>query len=51
MATIDEVSQPDLWHEIQADFRNETGDVSEMGESGESEESEQNDLNDTESEK
>eukprot|EP00435_Cladocopium_sp_Y103_P021774 s2332_g5.t1 len=36
MATVDEVSQPDLWHEIQAEFHDEAGDGSQGNESSES---------------
>ena len=56
MAAADEVSQPDLWEEIQADYRAENREFSQSNESAESEEarrrrylfSERNEVSDTE---
>ena len=56
MAAVDEVSQPDLWEEIQADYRTENREFSQSNESVESEEarrrrylfSERNEVSDTE---
>ena len=56
MATADEVSQQDLWEEIQAEYRAENGEFSQSNESVESEEtkrrrclfSERNEVSDTE---
>ena len=56
MAAADEVSQPDLWEEIQTDYRAENGDFSQSNDSVESEEtkrrrylfSERNEVSDTE---
>ena len=56
MAAVDEVSQPDLWEEIQADYRTENREFSQSNDSVESEEarrrrylfSERNEVSDTE---